>query len=262
MATIKQPIFNAAYSEELQAKLVSGETFGVYYTGSFDIDENQIFESDIAVSDESIELDPTPNGDFHSAIRLYEAYKDLDNTQASDRRFWNYLSHVTFKDYTLQRWIPKYALEETEANSAIKSKATDTFIDRWFATGSSRSLRRHALARLWWTAHLTVAPWEKNPEEYGDLFNEDRYVYTKLVFSSQDILGSLLERKVGWSDKLVFASLEYFRRNPDFLARSNVRSLMKEINLILSYRKITILSFESLVGLVGEAANSVKDNNQ
>lgn len=260
MAIIKQLIFNAAYSEELQAKLTSGETFADYYTGEFDIDENQSFESDIKTTDEEVYLEPTPDADFQSAIKLYEAYKDLDNTQASDRRFWNYLSHITFKDYTLRRWTPKYSLDEARANTTSKSKATDTFIDRWFATGSSRSLRRHALARLWWTAHLTVAPWERNPDDYGELFNEDRYIYTKLVFSSQDILTSLLERKVGWSDKLVFASLEYFRLNPDFLLRSNVRSLMKEINLILSYRKITILPFESLVSLVSEAASNIKDH--
>lgn len=261
MSLIKQLIFNASYSEELQGKLVSGESFSDYYTGSFDLDENQCFESDIKTTDEEVELGPTPNDDFESSIKIYEAYKDLDNTQASDKRFWNYLSHVTFKDYTLQRWTPKYSIEEASANSSIKKLATDSFIDRWFATGSSRSLRRHALARLWWTAHLTVAPWEKNPDEFGDLITEDRYVYTRLVFTNQDIVSALLERKVGWSDKLVFASLEYFRRNPDFLLRSNVRTLMKEINLILSYRKITILPFEALVNLVSEAADNIQDNN-
>jgi hypothetical protein len=258
MSYVKQPIFNASYSEELQAKLLSGESFANYYDGSYTVEENQCFESDIKTTDEAVELEPTPNADFESSIKLYEAYKDLDNTQASDKRFWNYLSHVTFKAYTLKRWTPKYSFEEANANTSIKKLATDSFIDRWFATGSSRSLRRHALARLWWTAHLTVAPWEKNPEEFGDLVTEDRYVYTRLVFTSQDILGSLLERKVGWSDKLVFASLEYFRRNPNFLVRSNVRSLMKELNLILSYRKITILPFESLISLVDEAAGNLK----
>jgi len=261
MSLIKQPIFNASYSEELQAKLVRGESFNDYYSGTFEIDETQIFESDIQVSDEELELEPTPNADLESSIKVYEAYRDLDNTQASDKRFWNYLTHVKFKDYTLRRWTPKYSLEESMASTTFKSKATDSFVDRWFATGSSRSLRRHAIARLWWTAHLTIAPWEKNSAEYGSLVNEDRYVYTKLAFTNQDIVSALLERRVGWSDKLVFASLEFFRRNPDFLLRSNVRLLMKEINLILSYRKITILPFESLVGLVEEAAGNIQANH-
>jgi hypothetical protein len=217
-----------------------------------------VFESDLEV-DENIELEPTPEDDLESAIKIYEAYSSLDNTQASDKRFWTYLSHVTYKDYVAKRWQPKYSLDEINGSPDLRLKTIQFLTGRWFVTGNARSLRRHALARLWWNVKDTVAPWEKNAE-FATLENPDRYVYTKVLFSTQDIISSILERKVGWSDKLVFAILEYLRQNDEFRKnRFKVRDLLKEVNLMMGYRKLPMMSFGDLSEVIKETAENLPE---
>ncbi len=258
MPTTKQKIFSSVQADQLRAALQSGETLDQYFEAEFNIDDGGIFESDLEV-EESIELGPTVDDDLESAIKLYEAYSSLDNTQASDKRFWTYLSHVTYKDYVAKRWTSKYSLDDVKGSPDLRAKTIRFLTDRWFVTGNARSLRRHALARLWWNVKDTVAPWEKS-DEFATLENPDRYIYTKVLFSTQDIISSILERKVGWSDKLVFAILEYLRQNDDFRKnRFKVRDLLKEVNLMMGYRKLPALSFESLLEVIKDTAESLPE---
>jgi hypothetical protein len=155
------------------------------------------------------------------------------------------------------RWNIKASKEELASNQDIRAKAVSYIGERWFLSGNARSLRRHSIARLWWAAYLTVAPWEKDPEYFGDLQNTDKYIYTRVLFSNQDIVQQILERKLGWSDKLLIVLLEYLRQNPDFAQNRNaVRTLVKELNLVLGYRKLTVMSFDKLLGIIAETAQT------
>lgn len=259
MSDTFQHIFNRAYSEELRENLASGDTLSDYLKPEIEVPEDGLLQSTLLVSDDLPELNPDVSADVDNAIKLYEFLHNLDKTQASDKRLWIYLSHVTFRDYTMNRWGLKTTADELNVSSdETKRKAINFVGERWFLSGNARSLRRQSIARLWWAAYLTVSPWEKDPDYFGSLENKDKYLYTRVLFTSQDIVQQILERRLGWSDRMLIAILEYLRQHPEVAqSRYAVRDLMKELNLVLGYRKLTLLSFEELLDVINETAQGV-----
>lgn len=256
MSESTQLIFRRPYAEKLREDLASGENITDYLKPDIDLPAESTMPSMLTVSENIPELNPSVDSDVENAIKLFE-YLALDKTQASDKRLWVYLSHVTFRTYTMERWKLKQSEEELAISNDAKRKAISYISERWFLSGNARSLRRHSIARLWWAAYLTAAPWLKDPEYFGALENTDKYIYTKVLFSSQDIAQQILERRLGWSDKLLIAILEYLRLHPEVAQnRDAERTLMKELNLVLGYRKLTVLSFEELMGIMEEAAQN------
>ena len=157
----------------------------------------------------------------------------------------------------MDRWGVKTPWEQLSVDSSAQKKAITYILEHWFAGGNDRSMRRHSIARLWWAANLTVAPWENEPEYFGSLENEDRFVYTRALFSYQDIYQQTLERGLGRSNHILIAILEYLRQNPDFAKdRPAMRGMMKELNLTLAYRQIEPLTFEQLFSVVRDAAET------
>lgn len=257
MSDLMQPIFTRAYSEELRERVGAGEGLLDYLDTDMTYPDEGILQSTLLIPDKIPVLEPTVEADVDNAIKLYDFLHNLDKTQASDKRLWIYLSHVTFREYTMQRWPLKVSKEELTNNQEARRKSINYIGERWFLSGNARSLRRHSVARLWWAAYLTVSPWEKDPEYFGGLENSDRYIYTRTLFSNQDIVQQILERKLGWSDRLLVVILEYLRQNPDFAQnRITVRNLIKELNLVLGYRKLTVLNFEELLEIVAETAKT------
>jgi len=261
MSDTYQPIFNRAFSEELRENLASGESIYDYLNPEFEVQPESILQSTLSVSDDLPELSPDISADVDNAIKLYEYFHNLDKTQASDKRLWIYLSHVTFREYTMGRWGLKTTAEELNISSEAKRKAISYISERWFLSGNARSLRRHSIARLWWSAYLTAAPWLQDPAYFGSLETDDKYVYTKVLFSTQDIVQQILERRLGWSDRMLIAILEYLRQHPEVAQnREAVRNLMKELNLILGYRKLPVLGFNKLLSIITEAAQGTNSN--
>lgn len=257
MSDVMQPIFTRAYSEELRERVGAGEGLVDYLDNDITYPDTGTLQSTLQIPEKVPQLEPTVEADIDNAIKLYDFLQNLDKTQASDKRLWIYLSHVTFREYTMQRWPLKVTKEDLVSNQEARRKAVSYIGERWFLSGNARSLRRHSIARLWWAAYLTVAPWEKDPEYFSSLENTDRFVYTRALFSNQDIVQQILERKLGWSDKLLVVILEYLRQNPDFAQnRIAVRNLIKELNLVLGYRKLTILNFEELLGIISDTAKT------
>lgn len=253
MAEITQPIFTRSCTEQLRELLANGERLSDYFSENFEVPADGVLQSTLKVDENVPELNSDVNADVDNAIKVYEYLRNLDKTQASDRRLWVYLSHVTFRKYTLGRWGIKATPEEVNVNADAKRKAISYIAEHWFLSGSSRSLRRHSIARLWWAAYLTVAPWEKDPEYFAGLDQSDRYVYTKVLFSTQDIYQQTLERNLGRFPKLLIAILEYLRQNPDVAqSREAIRSIMKELNLVLGYRKLSALSLDELYKVIAE----------
>lgn len=258
MGMIRQPIFTRSYSEELRERLGTGNNLAEYLEPDVVISEVGVLQSTLEVVDTPPELDPSVGADTENAIKVYEFLDKLDKTQASDKRLWIYLSHVTFRKYTIGRWEIKASADDLTYNSEAKRKAVSYIAEHWFLSGNARSLRRNSVARLWWAAYLTVAPWDRDPEYFGDLEDDDRYKYTRVVFSTQDIAQNLLERRLGWSDRILIAVLEYLRLNPEIAQnRESMRKLIKELNLILGYRKLTALTFNELLAVITETAESL-----
>lgn len=250
-------IFTRAYTEKLKMDVVSGKTLHDYFTPSAKYDEDNTIDA-ILTTEGKI---PTLNSDSdtENAIRLYEYYKPLNETQASDSRFWTYLAHVTFRSYVMSRWPFKYSYEETIKDPILKQTAINSVVDHWFISGNDRALRRHALARLWWAAHMTVRPWEKDPDYFSSIVNEDPYAYLKVLFSAEDIFQSILERKT-YRDKRVFITLlEFLRKNPKVIkSRSLFRGLMKELNLVCSVKKLSAMQFGDLYVLIESLAKDLE----
>ena len=259
-----QKIFKFSALERMRNELRSGDSLDGYFRESYSVKEDDLRPSTIVPQGkmpalQAPEDDPVA-GDLPNAIALHEYYKGIDETQASDPRLWAYLSHVQFREYALARWgyggVYKDLKDETE-----KSKAKTYFFEHWFVSGNDRDLRRHAIARLWWAAHLTYAPWEADPEFFGDLKNDDPYYYTSVLLSTQDIYQQVLERAMGRSNRILISVLDFLEKNKKFAqSREGVRALMKELNLAYGTKKLITLDRNSLAATIEKTASDISEN--
>jgi len=252
MNTSNIKIFKKQFAIDLRDRIQTGNSLSEYYKTDFEFDDDSSYESPIEAFGDQPKLDPGVEADLENAIKVYEYFPRLDKVQASDPRVWSYLSHVIFREYTMGRWPIPVSLSEAEKSVESKEKAIRNIIDHWFTRTTSRSLQRHSIARLWWNTHLSVAPWEKDEVRYGMLKNEDRYIYTKILFSNRDVAASMLERNFGFSDDIRFASLEHLRQFPQHINNKDFGDIAKEINLALGYRNLALLEFDELVSFINE----------
>lgn len=249
-----QKIYKRSVLEYMRIRLRSGASLKNYFSSSFPVKEKDLLLSTIEVQGKSPALRVNKKNialsDLENAIALYEYYKDIDETQASDSRLWAYLSHVEFRKYTLSRWGLGGTYGDLADDSAKRSAINQT-LDHWFVSGNDRDLRRHSIARLWWAAHLTYAPWERDPEFFGDLKKDDPYYFTRILLSAQDIYQQVLERAMGRSQRILISVLEYLGKNKKFAeSRESIRNLAKELNLVYGVKKIIMLDRKSLKELI------------
>jgi hypothetical protein len=178
--------------------------------------------------------------DLEHAIQIYEWLGPLSETEARDKRLWAWVAHVPFADYTRARWpIPTGT-----------KKIRSSILDHWFVRGEGRSsLRRHAVARLWWAVHLTRAPWEQDSALRSLRSNDDPYVYTRVLLGNQEVFFHTLEREFGSDQRILIALLEVIRRakRPPTPV---VKWLAKEVNLACRYRELDILPIVELISLM------------
>ncbi len=240
------------YVAELRDKVHSGESLRSYFQRDVDYPSSAVIESTIKVNPESLKLryaekEESVLDDLENAIALYEAFPGLNETQASDTRLWTYLTHVSLRDYVAKRWPLSGSFEQVSKDAKAKEAATNYILSHWFATGGNdRSLRRNAVARLWWAVRLTRAPWERDPEFFADLNKEtDPYHFTRVLFSTQDIYQQVLERALGRDNRLLVTILEFIAEHPD-IKREEIRDFMKELNLALSIRNFSLLDRQEM----------------
>ena len=149
-------------------------------------------------------------------------------------------------------------------DDASKTKAINFILEHWFVSGNDlKGLRRHAIARLWWAAHLTYAPWESDPEYFLDLKNKDPYFYTRVLLSTQDIYQQVLERGMGRSSRILISVLDYLARNKKCAqSREKIRNLMKELNLAYGTKKIIALDRPALKSLIEKSAEDIGNSQE
>ena len=100
-------------------------------------------------------LDPTTEGDFKSAVSIYEAYKSLQPLQAINAQFWESLSLLDLFPYMQKRWKLKESKD-------LKKSILNHF-------KMSRGVIRHGLAGLWWLAYLTCDEDRNNKYELTEM---------------------------------------------------------------------------------------------
>ncbi len=260
-----QKIFWNDTVERMRNDLRTGKSLKGYFEASYPVKEEEVLQSTIEVAEKPPILTVPKKGnknfaaiECENAIALYDYYKNIDETQASDPRFWTYLSHVEFRKYVLARW-PFAETSKKTLSAEEKDKAITFFLDRWFIRDNDRGLRHQAIARLWWIVHLTYAPWERDPEFFGDLQRDDPYYFTRVVLLTEDIYQTFLERSMGRSNRVLISILEYLDEKKEFSdSRENVRALAKELNLMYGVKQLTILDRQSLKNLIRKIGDEIK----
>lgn len=183
-----------------------------------------VLQMDNQIIDALLEVDPInkSKNDLENAIKLFEYYRDLPLTLASDEKFWSQLTHTSFWDYMCKRW-PIDAAE----NDPIEFIKT-----RYFFNTKSKTFYRNGLSRLWWFAYLT-----------HDDKNDDPYEYTRIILQSQDLANLIIDSPNISRNKTVLKSFlrinVYVRELEDThiieplkQKRFFLRGLAKYINLV------------------------------
>lgn len=229
---IKVPLFTTNYTNRLYKNLELDSNLENYNSVKFDFETNFAFgNSGIIISDD-FKLNPKEHISTNS-IFLYENLK-INETQASDKRLWTYLTHVHFWDYMRQEWEIDFTKD--------KSKIVDFVRDRYFLnTLNIRSLTHNGISRLWWYTHLTV-----------DQSKRDKYELTKVLLSLQDIPVSLLERSMGSSSNVRKAVLEFLLENPDYKTSKNVQNLLRKLNLAGGVKNIPMLKLNEIKSILSK----------
>jgi hypothetical protein len=242
-------LFNMPYCAELAEAVRLGNSLEEYGNKNFEPEIDKCIEAPaIILSGEEPVLGGNGN-DAAAAISVYKYLGDLNELQASDKRLWTTLTHTTFRGYVIDRWPAKSPDIEAKKSAIMR---------RWFAEGGSdRTLENNAIARLWWGAHLTYAPWKVNPDEFGHLEKEDEFYYTKRLFSLQELIKVTMESSLGRSSKVLIALLAYLDKHPELVNNEDVGDLMKELNLISGANKILVLSAKELEALIEGASDSL-----
>ncbi len=253
----KEKIFRSVYVDELRSKVKRFENLEDYYKEDLAYPEDSTWPLRVEVGVEVPNLVPERTADALNAAALHSYLANLDETQASDKRLWAYLAHGPFRHYVQNRWKLPVGLDELNISQDSKKRVSDSILLHWFINGNdSRALKRHSLARLWWAAHLTVAPWEDG-NEFESLKEEDRYVYTKFLLANETLYTEVLERTIGSNRHILIALLHYFRLNPEQINRKYLRPIMKELILISGVKRVSLMSYEDIYELVSNVSAEV-----
>lgn len=252
----KLHILTDAKARELRAAAKSDPTLAAYRSGpSFTFTDAEMLASQMMVESTPPELDGRKHKqilaetEFENARRVYEYVGPIEEAGARDPRLWVALAHTVFHEYCRQRWRPPGDNIE---------KWRSAVCDHWFVEGGLAALRRHAIARLWWAAHLTRQPTEQEAH-LAAARTADEWHYTRLLLANQDVFQGLVERKFGSDRGILLAALAVIGKDRAGRATSPfATALTKEINLTCSYRELGVLPFADLVLLLEEAAVRVE----
>ncbi len=194
---------------------------------------NFYFDTGVEVEDYQLNIGG-PETDFQNSKIIFEAYKDkLNPIQASDLRFWSYLTHVVHWDYMYTRWKIDAPDEDDSGADDEKKSPQEKVITRikthyFFGASQGKSFVRQGISRLFWGAYLTYDENSDNP-----------YEFTEYFFSKQDIFQSITERSYARNRVLVLATLKELKKHPD-LSRSDIRLFLSKLN---QTGAITVLDF-------------------
>jgi len=211
----KQKIFRSSYISQLKNNLKNGISVHLYKNKEFEYNKEKELLLPTVYKPIGLLEKMDENNDFKSAIALYEAYKDFTPIQASDERFWTYLTHVDLFPYMQRKW-----------NKHIVGKVDNEIkyiMDHWFLKSTSHSeLMRHTLSGFWWSVHLSI-----------DNERADKYELTQILFRNQTLRTRTMGTYSFFRHKeAVIGFLEFFKEN-DFKEFEKTHQIFtRYINLV------------------------------
>ena len=130
------------------------------------LDYNPFIEFKKSVDE--FELDPQAS-DIKNTKILYQAMRNLTDSEATEERLWSCMAHGAFWDFMRDKF--KY---DIESNSRFTFKES-TILNRYFfntkSHGWKRSMQLNILSRMWWTGRLCYDEKnKKDPFHYLELF--------------------------------------------------------------------------------------------
>jgi len=239
-----QKRLESRYIDTLITELREDDLAKKYGVVGFSLDESRIKLTPLPVYGRVPELIRSDGSapvedDFKNAILVYKYLGRMTEEQAADRRLWAYLTHTDFRAYTFARWG--------------QPKTVNVVKNRWFKREGRQGLLGNSIARLWWGAHLTHAPWERDSylEPLGKESLDD-FEYTRWLYKNQNIFQGVVARRFGSSLRLRICFLEAMRRRAsEFANLSDLSELVeRQINLVCSYRELAELPFEKLMSIM------------
>ena len=241
-----RPILTSQGLILMKEDLRNGRAVKKYLNREFTILSGSTVESSLKVPTKVISFSDSPTrskGDsVENAIKLFEAYNSLTPEDASDERFWAYLTHTDFFDYMKKR---------TDIFAQKEEKRGKYILDHWFVDPvSPASLMNNDISRLWWVVFLTKT---------NDI--EDPYILTREVFSMLDYTTHLLPGTQGRNEKIRFAVLEFVIENPELFSKNKeakVRLIMPKLNLKGGYSVLSSLDSSQIKILLKESIPELK----
>lgn len=225
-----QKIFKSEFINGLIAKLSRNENTNSYLKDNFLFPDSSVLPNLRISSPAEIKLilpDDKGNHDFENSVLLFEGYKSLTPTEATDGRLWTYLAHVDFWKYMQTRWSVENKSED---------KRGEFVLEHWFLNPSNavNLTRRHGISLLWWGAYMTHDPEREYPFEL-----------TEELFSMLDYASTLISGSQGRNRNFTNAILEFVIENKDLFSNykeARVRLLMRKVNYSGGYKILPSLS--------------------
>lgn len=245
-----QKLFKENYVTELYNGVQNGSLLKYYKSDTFLYDNQKIVSSPkITKHGEGKLLLPegSKHNDFENSKIIFETYKTLTPLQASDIRFWTYLSHVDYYEYMHHRWA--------KIRNNSESNPTKYILEHWFIKSPSQSnFLRHGIAGLWWAAYLTYDETRTNPFELTEI------IWRQFAFATRDF-GTL---KLARHKEATIGILEYIIENEHlFLNQFEPKSrfILKYLNQIGGIKPLSYLNrnfFKNNLELVRKRIETAK----
>lgn len=184
-----QKIFKSDYIRKLRTGVENGNNLIRYESESFEFNKDEILIYPNISKPKDLLNSFKFTDELDTAIKIFEAYSDLELIQASDRRLWIYLSHAELYPYVKYRW-----------DSEVSSRY---ILDHWFINSSTQAnLLRHSVSQLWWAVHLSV-----------DCDRSNKYELTEILFNQRDFpFRTLGTYEIGRHKEAVIGILEFIKR--------------------------------------------------
>jgi hypothetical protein len=194
-------------------------------------ESNIIIHFDMSVK----EIHNRKDTDFANAIKIYETYSNLSESEASDERIWTGLAiQKNNMDYLFYRW--------GKTINTIKYRAV-------YHVPGKRGMMYHGLARLWWFVHITV------------LENND-YSLTEFSFEYPHILEKMIYRNFSNSRTIthsVIKGIREFIENGGEYTTKKIDELYKYVSLVGGNILLDSIPEQELAILVSDYLNSISE---
>lgn len=204
-----QKILKRTYIEKVFEDVSNGVGLEKFLENPFPIEEEYLLVTPQVKQPEGLleRLNSKTEGDFDSAVAIYNAYQSLKPIQAINAQFWESLALTDLFPYMQERWNLKGCKELKKA-----------ILNHFFV--KSHGLIRHGLAGLWWLTYQTV-----------DEERDDKFELTKVLFKNYTLRyirfggGRIIQHK-----EAALGILQYLKDN-----EKNIPSMENVANGLTSY---------------------------